>query len=128
MNTPKERRHQRTAQREAKRRKRQAIAGVLVPDEAPVNVALLAPTNSYGRPDFVLRGFYKDLSFVCKGCGAMELWKATQQKWWYEIAKGDMFTLATRCRSCRRKERARRNEVRTKHVEGLARKGKSGVG
>lgn len=87
-----------------------------------VNPALLAPTNSYGIPDFQDRGFYLDKEFRCKDCGKEEIWTATQQKWWYEVAKGDVWTTAVRCRSCRRKERKRKEEARTIHLEGIEQK------
>ena len=88
----------------------------------PVNEALLAPNNSYGVPDFVRRGSYIDLPFRCVDCGTEEIWTGTQQKWWYEVAKGFAYSTAIRCRSCRRKERERRDEARRIHVEGLAKK------
>ena len=47
-----------------------------------------APNNSYGVPCFVERGYYQDLPFTCVGCGSKEIWRAAQQKWWYEVAKG----------------------------------------
>ncbi|MBX9622618.1 MAG: zinc-ribbon domain-containing protein [Gemmataceae bacterium] len=87
-----------------------------------VNRAALAPHNSYGEPDFVTRGFYADEPFECVDCGKAEVWRAGQQKWWYEVAKGDVFTTARRCRECRRRERARRSEARRVHQEGVARK------
>jgi len=88
----------------------------------PVNEALLAPYNSYGVPDFVARGFYVDMPFLCKDCGKDELWTGTQQKWWYEVAKGSVYSGPLRCRACRRKEQARRDEARRVHLEGLERK------
>lgn len=90
----------------------------------PVNESLLAPNNSYGVPDFVQRGYYIDRAFRCVDCGAEDVWMGTQQKWWYEIAKGFVYSTAVRCRACRRKERARREEARRIHLEGLARKQK----
>ncbi|HEX5608348.1 MAG TPA: zinc-ribbon domain containing protein, partial [Candidatus Binatia bacterium] len=54
----------------------------------PVNAELLAPNNSYGAPDFVTRGYYVDRNFCCIDCGKEEVWTGTQQKWWYEVAKG----------------------------------------
>ena len=54
----------------------------------PVNETLLAPNNSYGAPDFVQRGYYVDRLFRCVDCGKEEVWTGTQQKWWYEVAKG----------------------------------------
>ena len=87
-----------------------------------VNRAALTPHNSYAEPEFVTRGFYSDKAFECVGCGKAEVWTAAQQKWWYEVAKGDVFTIARRCRACRRRERERRAEARRVHLEGLARK------
>lgn len=87
-----------------------------------VNSLLLRPTNSYGTPDFVERGFYIDRTFYCKDCGKEETWTATQQKWWYESAKGDVWTIARRCRPCRRKERARKSAADQTRLEGLLKK------
>ena len=77
-----------------------------------VNPANLRPTNSYSTPDFVVREFYVDRPFKCKDCGVSEIWTATQQKWWYESAKGDVWTVAVRCRPCRRRERERKGSSR----------------
>lgn len=89
---------------------------------APVNHALLAPYNSYGAPVFVDRGYYRDESFDCAGCDTTEVWTATQQKWWYEVAKGYVYSSAKYCRTCRRKERTRQDEARRTCQESLARK------
>src|SRR6266498_4685379 len=51
-----------------------------------VNADALAPNNSYGVPEFVARGYYLDVPFVCQSCGAHQVWTAAQQKWWYEVA------------------------------------------
>ena len=64
------------------------------------------------------------MPFVCKDCGSHELWTAKQQKWWYEIAKGDIDSIAVRCRSCRKKEQARKVEARRVHLEGIVKKEK----
>jgi hypothetical protein len=89
---------------------------------APVNEALLAPYKSYGAPDYAMRGYYLDLPYRCHGCGNEEIWTASQQKWWYEVAKGYVYSTAKLCRPCRKKEQARRAEARRVHVEGIARK------
>ena len=75
-----------------------------------VRVALerLAPYNSYGSPTFVARGYYEDLPFTCADCGEPQVWRASQQKWWYEVAKGHVESRAIRCRPCRARERAER--------------------
>ncbi len=89
---------------------------------ALVDKTALAPDGSYDVPQFVQRGYYMDLPFTCKDCGKPEVWSATQQKWWYEVAKGNVWTTACRCRPCRQKERARREAARQVHLAGLARK------
>ena len=89
---------------------------------APVNEAFLAPYKSYGAPDYVMRGYYQDSSFRCHACSKEEIWTAAQQKWWYEVAKGYVYSMAKFCRLCRRKEQARRAEARRIHLEGVARK------
>ena len=66
--------------------------------------------------------FYLDYEFNCKDCGKVEVWTGRQQKWWYEVARGEMEQTAVRCRSCRQKENRRRDEARRVHLEGLERK------
>jgi hypothetical protein len=111
-----------SAAREAAREREKDSRG-----SAPVNRAALAPHNSYFDPDFAARGYYLDQPFTCVDCGKDEVWTATQQKWWYEVAKGDVFTTARRCRICRRRDRERRTESRRVHLEGIARKEQKGV-
>ena|SRR5436309_3974749 len=88
----------------------------------PVNEQALAPYKSYGTPAFVMRGYYQNIPFRCQGCGKDEIWTAMQQKWWYEVAKGYVYSTASLCRPCRKKEQARRTEARRVHLEGIERK------
>ena len=92
------------------------------PGTAPCNPEALAPYNSYGVPLFVERGFYTDATFECARCRKQEVWRATQQKWWYEVAKGNVESRAKLCAACRRVERERRAEARRVHLEGVAKK------
>lgn len=87
-----------------------------------VDLNALAPNNTYDVPDFVKLGYYLDLPFNCAGCNSPEIWKAAQQKWWYEEAKGGLWTTAKFCRTCRYRERTRRAESRRIHLEGIAKK------
>jgi len=97
--------------------------------EQPVDKTKLAPAgNSYSVPAFVERGTYAPIDFTCRSCRKVETWTAEQQKWWYETAKGGLFTTATLCRSCRRRERARQDEARCVHLEGVARKARKPKG
>jgi hypothetical protein len=123
---------QRRAEILARRRKRAEKARIVKPDPresmppkeqiAPCNPDLLAPYNSYGQPRFVYRGYYVDTPFECADCGKHEVWRATQRKWWYEVAKGNVESRAKLCRNCRCNERERRNEARRIHLEGIKRK------
>jgi len=78
----------------------------------------LAQNNSYG----VWPAFYTDRPFVCCDCGSHELWTAKQQKWWYEIAQGSIYSNAIRCRPCRLIEHDRAEQARRVSLEGMERK------
>ena len=121
MKSGKQRKAEIKATRLQRREARQKIqqAPRVPPASAPCNADNLAPYNSYGNPVFVVRGYYEDIVFCCKDCGVEETWRATQQKWWYEVAKGHVDTTATRCRPCRRRERERRAAAREVHLAGL---------
>jgi hypothetical protein len=116
------RRKQRAAKIGAERAEKEQAARVRNAGGVPVNRDALAKNNSYGEPDFSARGYYLDRPFECVDCGKSEVWTAAQQKWWYEVAKGYAYSLANRCRACRRRERERRAEARRNHLSGLAKK------
>jgi hypothetical protein len=105
-----------------KSRQRRRRADRMAAGAVRVNVAALAPNNSYGAPRFVYRGYYEDEPFTCTECGSEQVWTAWQQKWWYEVAKGYVYSTAKYCRSCRRREQTRRADARRVHLEGVARK------
>jgi len=88
----------------------------------PVNFEALAPHGSRGQPDFVERGQYADIRFTCVDCGAGQVWTPTQQKWYFEVAKGSVWNKPRRCRKCRIIQRNRRNEARRIHMEGVSAK------
>jgi hypothetical protein len=69
----------------------------------PADLSKQAPNNSYGA-----RLYYEDTPFTCIDCGKEEVWTAEQQQWWYEVARGPIYSQANRCRECRRKRRAGR--------------------
>jgi Probable zinc-ribbon domain len=82
--------------------------------EAPGRIAAdhaqLAHNNTYG----LLPQFYEDRSFACRNCGSAEVWTAAQQKWWYEIAKGNIDSqavLCLRCRKARREQAAQQTDL-----------------
>lgn len=106
-----------------------ALAGIDTtnPNVAPPLGAVLADAqelahnNTYGR----LPRFYVDKLVVCRQCSTEEVWPAERQKWWYEVAKGNINTDAVLCRACRDKEKQRKAEARRVHLEGLKKKHKS---
>lgn len=67
----------------------------------PADLSQQAPHNSYGAVPL----YYEDTPFTCVDCGKEEVWTAEQQKWWYEVAKGSIYSRAARCRECRRARR-----------------------
>jgi hypothetical protein len=132
MESGKQRRVEIMARRKKLVVKRKAMAKAVALRHAPyrfvlVNPELLAPNNSYGVPDFVRRGYYVDTPFRCVDCSKEEVWTGSQQKWWYEVAKGFAYSSAIRCRACRRKEREPRAEARRVHLEGLALKNQARI-
>ncbi len=89
----------------------------------PVDRSALARNSDYwDEVDFVKRRYYLDRPFTCAGCNSQEVWTALQQKWWYEVAQGSIYSTAKFCRTCRRQEQARRTEARRIHLEGIAKR------
>lgn len=87
-----------------------------------VDPSRLRPNNSYGVADFVAPGYYRDIAFRCIDCGAQGVWTAERQRWWYEVAGGDVFTTARRCAHCRAVERQRKEAARQSALAGQLRK------
>lgn len=68
-----------------------------VPSDAiQADLSQQAPNNSYSA-----RLYYRDYEFNCADCGKPQVWTAADQKWWYEVAKGPIYSQAKRCRECR---------------------------
>ncbi|OUS29203.1 hypothetical protein A9Q99_08800 [Gammaproteobacteria bacterium 45_16_T64] len=84
----------------------------------------LEHNNTYGPVPL----FYVDIPFECRDCGSDELWTAKQQKWWYEVVKGDINSVAIRCKKCRKLEQQRKVEARKVHLDGLTKKHGEQVG
>jgi hypothetical protein len=61
----------------------------------------LGHVNTYGE----LPKFYIDRPFTCRKCGKIEIWKARDQKWYYEVAKGHTDAIAVECHDCRKTNR-----------------------
>jgi hypothetical protein len=81
----------------------------------PANFAGLGLLHPYALAPY----YYVDKPFVCRDCGIDQVWRARQQKWFYEVAKGALAATAVRCLPCRRKERARKAKARADSLPGL---------
>jgi len=96
---------------------------VLPPGAVATDPTQLAHNNTYGR----LPRFYVDRVVICRTCGTEEVWPAGRQKWWYETAKGNIYTDAVYCRACRAAMKERKAAARKTHLDGLAAKRKRGT-
>src|SRR5437899_11058967 len=65
----------------------------------------LSHINTYGT----LPEFYLDQPFTCRKCGKREIWKAKDQKWYYEEAKGHIDAIAVECHDCRQSKKGKSN-------------------
>ncbi|MRR17815.1 MAG: hypothetical protein EG826_15310 [Deltaproteobacteria bacterium] len=90
------------------------------PGSVPADQHELRHNNTYDA----LPQFYVDKVLLCRTCGKEEVWTAEQQKWWYEVAKGNINSQAVQCRECRDQEKARRDLARNVHKDGLPGKNK----
>jgi hypothetical protein len=85
-------------------RERAAFLAQKEPEGVAVDQSALAPYNRYGDPGFVERGYYVVKPIACEACDAEEVWTAQQQKCWYELAKGSVYSTARLRLECRRRE------------------------
>ena len=128
MKSGKQRREEIKAKRLARLRMAQGISASLpsgaMPDgTVPLGAVAADPAKLVHNAYFhQTPSFYLDRPFVCRDCGAHEVWTAKQQKWWYEIAKGPIDSIALRCRPCRSRQRARADEARRVSQAGMAKK------
>jgi hypothetical protein len=68
------------------------------PSAVAADRSKLSHINTYGS----LPDFYLDRPFTCRKCGKREIWKANDQKWYYEGAKGYIDAVAVECHACRK--------------------------
>jgi len=74
------------------------------PSALPADQSKLDHINTYGW----LPEFYIDKPFRCRDCGKEEIWKAADQKWYYEETKAHMDAAAVRCHDCRKARKAKK--------------------
>jgi hypothetical protein len=76
------------------------------PSAVPADHSKLSHINTYGS----LPEFYLDTPFVCHKCGKTEIWKARDQKWYYEETKGHIDARAVECHDCRMTKKKARGD------------------
>jgi hypothetical protein len=76
------------------------------PSAVPADYGKLSHINTYGA----LPEFYLDRPFACRNCGKREIWRAKDQKWYYEEAKGHIDASAVECHACRKAKRSGGND------------------
>lgn len=76
------------------------------PSAVPADPEKLSHINTYGE----LPEFYIDRPFICRRCGKREIWRAADQKWYYEEAKGHIDAIAVECHACRKIRKSGRVE------------------
>jgi hypothetical protein len=72
------------------------------PSAVAADQSKLSHINTYGS----LPEFYLDRPFTCRSCRKIEIWKAKDQKWYYEEAKGHIDAKAVECHACRVKKKS----------------------
>jgi hypothetical protein len=68
------------------------------PSAVAADHSKLSHINTYGS----LPEFYLDRPLTCRRCGKREIWKANDQKWYYEEAKGHIDAVGVECHACRK--------------------------
>jgi hypothetical protein len=72
------------------------------PSARPAEPSKLSHINTYGS----LPEYYIDRPFTCRLCGKQEIWRAEDQKWYYEEAKGHIDAVAVECHACRKSKKS----------------------
>ncbi len=71
------------------------------PSAIAADASKLDHINTYG----CLPEYYIDQPFNCRLCGRREIWRAQDQKWYYEEAKGHIDAVAVECHDCRKSKK-----------------------
>ena len=76
------------------------------PSSVAADASKLTHINTYGE----LPEYYIDRPFICRLCGRREIWRARDQKWYYEEVKGHIDAIAVKCHDCRALGKERKTE------------------
>jgi hypothetical protein len=100
-------RKRREAEARERRRHEAALKNAVLVDRSALDLSHCG----LGAPAFLERGYYLEVPFTCTSCGSDEVWTAAQQKWWYEVAKGSIYSGPKHCRTCRREARLEKGKA-----------------
>lgn len=106
--------------RELRIQKQIARGWIKSADEIPANAAPTDPDQLSGSVFCSWPNYFQDITFQCKDCGAMGVWKAEKQRLYFETTKAHPEEVPVRCRPCRIEERERKAEARRRagHEDG----------
>ncbi|MDX1929720.1 MAG: zinc-ribbon domain containing protein [Pirellulaceae bacterium] len=82
------------------------------PTSLEVDYEKLDHVRTYG----ILPDYYIDRPFTCRKCGKRQIWKAKDQKWYYEEAKGNISAIAVECHECRKAKKQSNQNVSNQNV------------
>ena len=72
------------------------VHGVEIPEDA---LAADPDRQDHGG-GYAAKYYYKDIHFVCRGCGKKDVWRAEQQKRYFEEQKGNIYNEPKWCYRC----------------------------
>jgi hypothetical protein len=81
--------------------------------EIPLGSLAANPDEQNHGGGYAAKFYYKDILYVCAGCGKNEVWTAKQQKRYFESQKGNIYNEPKWCHDChvaRMQERGEREE------------------
>lgn len=82
------------------------------PSAVPADPSKLDHINTYGA----LPDYYIDQPFTCRLCTKREIWRARDQKWYYEEAKGHIDSVAVECHDCRKSKKQKPTRQARRHA------------
>lgn len=100
-----------------KRKNRVSLLADIEVHRVKVNPSRVTHTSTlYNIPEY-----YEDLEFRCVDCGEYSIWRANDQKWWYETKGNPLERIAVRCKQCRAVIREQK-KAQKEHMEKMASK------
>lgn len=77
----------------------------------PANSLAANPSKQNHKGSFSVKFYYRDITYICQGCGNKEVWTAKQQQRYFEIQKGNIFNKPKWCSECYNKNKKKYGKV-----------------